>query len=525
MNSIRLAVTARPLSLVLVLCCRVPCIADTCQELSKRQLPNAGIRSAELIPQGIFKNGSDSVRVTTDFCRVSLILRPSGDSDIRAEVWLPSSGWNRKLQGVGNGGFAGSIDYGSLASAVSHGYAVAASDTGHQSDPSSADWALGHPERIVDFGYRAVHETTVTAKALVAAYYGENPARAYLNACSNGGRQGLMEAQRYPADYDGIAAGAPTYYWTRLLTALIFNLQALSQPGSEISATKLPAIESAALAACDTRDGVKDGMIENPLQCRFNPEVLLCKGPETDACLTQPQITALKAIYGGAKTSRGVPILPGYQAGGEAEPLGWRTWITGENRVPSFQSALGTGFFKFMVYADPHWDYRKSSTDQNLALADEKLASVLNAIDPDLRPFEGRGGKLILYHGWNDASVPPRGTIDYYRSVVKELGLKETATFIRLFMIPGWGHCGGGTGPNIFGQSAVPRSDAEHDMEAALERWVEQGKAPERIVATQMKPKTNPAEILRTRPLCAYPLAAHWTGTGNTDQAENFLCR
>lgn len=211
-------------------------------------------------------------------------------------------------------------------------------------------------------------------------------------------------------------------------------------------------------------------MIENPLQCRFNTEVLLCKGPETDACLTQPQMTALKAIYGGAKTSKRVPVLPGYEAGGEAEPLGWRTWITGENRAASFQSILGTGSFKFMVYADPKWDYRKFSTDQNMALADEKLASVLNATNSDLRLFESRGGKLILYHGWNDASVPPRSTIDYYRKVAKELGPKETARFVRLYMIPGWGHCGGGTGPNIFGQSAVPMSDAEHDMEAALER-------------------------------------------------------
>jgi hypothetical protein len=510
---------------MLALCSLRPCIAETCQALSKKQLSNAEIRATELIPQGIFKNGSDSVRVTADFCRVSLILRPSGDSDIRAEVWLPASTWNRKLQGAGNGGFAGSIDYGSLASAVSHGYAAAATDTGHQSDPSSADWAFGHPEKIVDFGYRAIHEMTIAAKTLVAAFYGDKPAHAYLNACSNGGRQGLMEAQRYPADYDGVAAGAPTYYWTRLMTTLIFNLQALSKPGSGISAAKLPAIEAAALALCDSRDGVNDGVIENPLRCRFNPDVLLCKGAETDACLTKPQITALKAIYGGAKTSKGVAILPGYEAGGEAEPLGWRTWITGENRAASFQSVLGAGFFKFMVYADPNWDYAGSSIGQDMTLADEKLGSVLNATDADLRPFERRGGKLILYHGWNDAAVPPRGTIDYYMSVMKEMGPKETASFVRLFMIPGWGHCGGGTGPNIFGQSAAPRSDADHDMDAALERWVEQGKAPERIIATQMKPKTNPAEVLRTRPLCAYPLTGRWTGKGSTDSADNFVCR
>jgi hypothetical protein len=483
------------------------------------------IRAAELIPQGIFNTGSDSVRVTADFCRVSLVLRPSADSDIRAEVWLPSSGWNRKLQGIGNGGFAGAIDYGSLASAVSHGYAAAATDTGHQSDPSNAEWAFGHPEKIVDFGYRAIHEMTVTAKTIVAVFYGESPSRAYLNACSNGGRQGLMEAQRYPSDYDGVAAGAPAYYWTRLFITLIFNLQVLSEPGNNISAAKLPAIERAALAACDAQDGVKDGMIENPLRCRFSPDVLLCRGAETDGCLTKSQITALKAIYGGAKTSNGRRILAGYEAGGEAEPLGWRTWITGENNAPGFQASLGTAFFKFMVYADPKWDFRKSTTDQNIALADEKLASILNATDTDLRRFEGRGGKLLLYHGWNDAAVPPRATINYYSNVAKALGPKETAGFVRLFMIPGWGHCGGGTGPNIFGQSAVPRSDSEHDMDAALERWVEQGKAPERIIATQMKPGINSAEILRTRLLCAYPLTAHWTGNGSTDNADHFVCR
>jgi feruloyl esterase len=518
-------VIARTLSLTLFFCCRPLCIADTCQELKKAKLPNAEINVAEVIPQGVFKNGSDAVKVSTDFCRVGLILRPSDDSDIRAEVWLPLSAWNRKLQGVGNGGFAGSPDYASLASAVSHGYAATATDTGHQSDPSSAAWALDHPQKVVDFGYRAVHEMTVAARVVVAAFYGENPAHAYLNACSNGGRQGLMEAQRYPADFDGIAAGAPTYYWTRLLTALVFNLQALSKPGSGISAAKLPAIERAALAACDSLDGVKDGIIGNPLVCRFNPEVLLCRGPESDGCLTRPQIGALKAIYGGAKTSKGVPILPGYEAGGEAEPLGWRTWITGESNAAGLQSTFGLGFFKFMVYADPKWDYRTSRSEQNSALAEEKLAAILNATDSDLRPFERRGGKLILYHGWNDAAVPPRSTIDYYRSVARRLGPKETATFVRLFMIPGWGHCGGGTGPNIFGQSAVPMSDADHDIEAALERWVEHGIAPERVIASQMKPKTSPAEVFRTRPLCAYPLTAHWTGTGSTDSADNFLCR
>jgi len=454
-----------------------------------------------------------------------MALKPSADSDIRVEIWLPTSGWNGKLQGIGNGGFAGSIDFNSLASAVAHGYAAAATDTGHQGDGTDAAWALRHPEKIVDFGYRAIHETAVTAKAVMFAFYGQSPKRSYFNSCSNGGRQGLVEAERYPSDYDGIGAGAPANYWTHLMAAVVYNAQALSEPGSSIAPSKLPAIEAAVLNACDALDGVKDNVIENPAQCHFDPGTLLCKGTETDACLTALQIEALRKIYGGAKTSKGDMILPGYSAGGEAEPLDWAEWITGDHGNPSLQSAFGTSFFKYIVYGDADWNYQTSTADQNVKLADQRMASLLNATDPDLSRFANRGGKLLLYHGWNDAAIPPQNTVNYYNSVVEKMGSQRAATFIRLFMVPGWGHCGGGTGPDVFGQSTVPRSDADHDLAAALERWVDLGKPPEQVIATKMKPGSNSRVPMRTRPLCAYPLTAHWKGVGSTDDAVNFVCK
>jgi hypothetical protein len=453
-----------------------------------------------------------------------MILKPSADSDIHVEIWMPSTGWNGKFQGIGNGGFAGSIDLAALAAAVAHGYAAASTDTGHHAGGTDASWALNHPEKIADFGYRAIHETASRAKAIIFAFYGEGPKRSYFNACSNGGRQALMEAERYPADYDGIIAGAPADYWTHLLTTAIYNLQAVSAPGSAITASKLPAIEGAALAACDSRDGVKDGVIENPAQCRFDPGVLLCKGAETDACLTAPQIAAIRKIYGGSKTSKGEQILPGFSPGGEAEPGDWAAWITG-GRGPSEMESYGTNFFKYMVYSDAAWDFKTSTTDHNVKLADDRLALTLNATDPDLKKFESRGGKLILYHGWSDAAIPPQNTIDYYQSVVKKMGAKDAATFVRLFMVPGMGHCSGGPGPNFFGQAGVPRGDVEHDIDAALERWVEQGAAPEQVIASKFKAGSNPPVAERTRPLCAYPQTAHWKGSGSTDDAANFVCK
>jgi hypothetical protein len=501
--------------------------AQDCSGLIKLALPGATVKLAESVPAGNFASpDGKTIPHLPAFCRVAGVITPSADSTIQFEVWMPASGWNSKFQGIGNGGFAGAIAYQQMATAVTHGYATASTDTGHQADGVDAGWALRHPEKIVDFGYRAIHETAATGKIIVREFYGENPARSYFSSCSNGGRQALMEAQRFPDDYDGIIAGAPANYWTHLLANANWNLLALlGEPASYIPAKKLPAIEAAALAACDADDGVKDGVIEDPLHCHFNPSALQCSGVETDTCLSAPQVNTLKKLYAGGHTSDGKQLFPGYAPGGEAERGGWQLWITGAAPERSLMFGFGTQFFKNMVFDDPAWDYHAFNVDRDTKTADEKLARILNATNPDLSRFHARGGKLILYHGWNDAAIAPRNTIDYYENVVVKMGSDDARSFVRLFMAPGVQHCFGGSGPADFGQGGVASGDAEHNIDSALERWVEQGIPPERIVASKRKNDGDPqSEIVRTRPLCAYPLVAHYKGSGSTDDAANFEC-
>ena len=505
----------------------LPVAAATCESLSQLSLPAAAITSAQSVPAGSFTPpNAKPIENLPAFCRVTGVLKPSADSHIEFEVWLPASGWNGKLQGVGNGGFAGSIDYGGagLSGAVSRGYAAAATDTGHRGSGIDASWALGHPEKIVDFGYRAIHETAVKAKAIVTAFYGSGPKRAYFSSCSNGGRQALMEAQRYPEDYDGIIAGAPANYWTHLMAGFLWNSQAtVSDAKAYIPARKLAALQAATLAACDALDGVNDGVIDDPSRCRFDPARLLCQGEETDACLTAPQIGALRKIYSGPLTSKGERLFPGYLPGGEAGPGGWSAWITGAAPKGSLQFMFGTQCFANMVAGNAAWDYTAFDVDEGTQAADSRIGSVLNAIDPDLSHFRARGGKLILYHGWSDAAIAPINSIDYYKSAVAQAGRKQADTFLRLFMIPGMQHCGGGPGPDVFGQFGAAQGDAGHDMGRALELWVEEGAAPDRIIATKFKAGT-PAVPLRTRPVCRYPEVAQWTKGGSTDDAANFAC-
>lgn len=503
-----------------------PARAADCEGLARISLPATTIATAAITPAGSFKPpGSGELKNLPEFCRVAGVIKPSSDSEIAFEVWLPVADWNGKFQGIGNGGFAGSINYAGLVEAVRHGYAAASTDTGHRADGPNAEWALGHPEKIADFGYRAIHEMTVKAKAIIGAYYGSPPKRSYFSSCSNGGRQALMEAQRYPADYDGIIAGAPANNGTAVLANAIAVLQATSGE-AYIPASKLPAIQAAALAACDADDHVKDGVIEDPSRCRFDPAKLQCAEAASDACLTAPQLKALRAIYSGTRYSDGRLLSPGYAPGGEAEPGGWGLWITGSAPEKSRLYQIGTGYFRYMVYSDPAWDYRSFNVDRDAKAAVEKTAHLLNATDPDLRRFQARGGKLILYHGWSDAAIPAQHTIDYYESVVKKLGAKRTASFVRLYMAPGVQHCGGGSGPNVFGQRGVGAGgDPRSNLAAALERWVEHGVAPEAIIATRYKIGSNPASgVVRTRPLCPYPKVARYKGTGSTDEAANFEC-
>ncbi len=501
----------------------IPATAGDCEGLARLALPATTITTAQTVAAGSFTPpGFKSQSNLPAFCRVAGVIKPSGDSNIEFEVWMPVSGWNGKFQGIGNGGFAGSISFGGIADAVRNGYAAASTDTGHKGGGTNASWALGHPEKIIDFGYRAIHETTGQAKAIVQAYYGSSPKISYFSSCSNGGRQALMEAQRFPADYDGIIAGAPANYWTHLLAnaAAIVKVMA-GDPASYISPAKLPAIQAAVLAGCDGDDGVKDGVLENPQQCRFDPSALLCTGSEADNCLTEPQMKALQRIYGGAQDAKGEVIFPGYSPGGEADPGGWRPWITGPAPEKSLLFAFATGFYRNMIHADAAWGYKNFDLDRDLGIAVKKMSRVLNATDPDLKRFQARGGKLILYHGWCDAAIPAQSTIDYYESVVRKLGKKTTDSFVRLYMVPGMQHCAGGAGPSIFGQAGVAQGDARTSIAAARERWVEEGIAPNQIIAIRQGSGTDGA---RTRPLCPYPGVAHYNGSGSTDDAANFEC-
>jgi feruloyl esterase len=299
----------------------------------------------------------------------------------------------------------------------------------------------------------------------------------------------------------------------------------LADSANYIPAAKLPAIEAAALNACDGNDGVKDGVIENPAQCHFDPSVLLCKGAESDSCLTEPQLATLKKIYSGPQDSKGKAMYVGYSPGGEPGGNGWGGWITGAGPGKSLQYAFGTNFFKYMVFENPDWDVKTFAVEHDLKVADDKVGQLLNATDANLKRFKDRGGKLIVYHGWSDAAIPPMNAIEYYKSVTTKMGAKQTESFVRLYMVPGMQHCAGGPGPSSFGQTSDVQSDAQHDINRAVEHWVEDGVAPAEIIAAKYKGQTAASGLVRTRPLCPYPQVAQWKGSGSTDDAANFVCK
>jgi hypothetical protein len=509
---------------------------QSCEQLAKLALPHVTITSVQTVAAGTFAPPASAApwlagspefyKKVPAFCRVTAVSKPTADSNIKIEVWMPSSGWNGKFRGQGNGGFAGEIDYQALGLAVMEGYASAATDTGHAGDGTTATWALDHPEKIVDFGYRAIHEMTVIGKAATKAFYGDTPKYSYFASCSNGGRQALMEAQRFPQDYNGILAGAHANYWTHLLTSALWDAQATTlNPDSYIPSSKIPAIAKAVLAACDANDGVKDGILNDPRKCHFDPSTIQCKGADSDACLTEPQVVALKKLYQGAVDSRGQQIFPGFMPGGEEGEGGWPLWITGPGPGKALLFAFDYGYFADMVYDKSDWDYKKANLDDAVVASDKKFAGVLNATDTNLKPFQDRGGKLIVYHGWSDAAISPVNSINYYQSVVQRMGQSDVDAFLRLYMVPGMQHCGGGPGPDVFGENGFSTAnDAQHNMYLALEAWVERGAAPPAVIASKLEGRGPDAKVKLSRPLCPYPQDTHYKGSGDPNDAANFTC-
>ena len=496
-----------------------------CERLRTLILVHTTISVAELV-SGTFNvpGARDTIGNLPAFCRVAGNIQPTSDSHIAFEVWLPLTTWNGKLAGVGNGGWAGTISYSgppiaSLTDQVRRGYAVASTNTGHDGDGGDAKFAVGHPERLTDFGWRAVPEMTVKAKAVTQAFYGRAPQRAYWIGCSTGGKQGLTEAQRFPEDYDGIIGGAPANNWAPLMTATAAQvIAAIADSASYLRAPARRLLHNAVMKTCDALDGVQDGVLEDPRRCRFDPASLQCTTAQADTtCLTSAQVVAARRIYAGpVDPTNGRNISPGLALGSE---LVWGAFATPNQPFP-----IPFSYYRWLVVGDSTWDWRSFDLAnpqfyRMWADANRRDAPVLPAVDPNLRAFRARGGKLIQYHGWNDQLITPQNSVDYYNSVVafEASGRRDSAAVLagvrgwyRLFMAPAMAHCGGGNGPGVF------------DMQRALEDWVERGVAPDSVIAEHVAPNGTPD---RRRPLCPFPKVAVYKGEGDTNAAASFACR
>jgi len=485
---------------------------QSCTALQALALKDTKITATliEPSPQWTVENDTltrGSVAVSEPFCRVQGRI----EKEIEFEVWLPAaSRWNGKHLGVGNGGYAGFINYSSLAHGLKRGYATASTDTGHKGSPMDASWALGQPQRIEDYGGRAQHLTAAATKQILEAYY-TRPARySYFMGCSNGGQQGLTAAQRYPEDYDGIVSGAPGTSFPDMSTYVMLSGRAnggavagrLTQQDMEFAVSRM-------MASCDKNDGVEDGLIERPSSCKFEFASLTCSGAEQGQCLSKAQVETLRGLFAPLRDAAGNEIYP-------PPAIGTLLPVSELAR----RGKLGADMYRYAVFQDKHWDPASFVLERDLPIARERLKSLISD-DVDLTPFASRNARLILYHGWDDSGPSPYNSINYYEAVRRKVGDQKTDSFFRMFMVPGMYHCGGGPGPNNFGNAGDPPVlDAHHDVLMALEQWVERGAAPERIIASNVKA----GRVERSRPLCPYPKAARYKGTGSIDVAENFSC-
>lgn len=537
---------------------RAPQAVTPCAGLTGLPLLDAIVMSAtEITAPFTTTAGTGTALITVSapfpFCKVTATLTPTGDSEIAVEIWMPASvNWNHKFLGVGNGGLSGTIWHTSMVRPLQAGYAVANSNLGHTG--SIANWALGHPEKVADYAHRGDHVTAVASKAIIEAFYGLGPSRSYFHGCSNGGHQALMEAQRYPEDYEAIIAGAPWNQWTHQVIEFISRALALES----LNPAKRAMITSAVVAKCGGKDRglLSDGYLNEPQACDFKPKSLLCAGADEPTCLTAAEVEAVEKVYAGPRRSdTGLRLFPGYERGSE---FGWTGF-----------GAFVNNLFQNMIVENPSFEFHNFNFASDVDFLDAKVSALINSTDPDLSAFKVRGGKLLMWHGWTDTVLEPRSTVNYYNSVVAITGgdvslqnlhddddsgeeedkhaqggaeghkevdggglfkhrrqhLEDTQEFFRLFMAPGVNHCGGGLGPNSsFAYTlgnAVGLLDADHDILAALDRWVEHGIAPDRLIASHFI--AGVAD--KTRPVCAYPKIARYKGKGDPNTPEAWACQ
>ena len=505
----------------------IPALGASCESIASLALPDGKITSAAIVAAGAFTppggggilaggpGGTSVYKSVPAFCRVTATLTPTSDSDIKIEVWMPVEKWNGKLAGIGNGVWAGNIAYSSMADPLAQGYAVAATDAGHVGDGMSGAFAAGHPEKLIDFGYRAVHEMTVKAKQFIETYYGRKEQRSLWVSCSTGGRQGLMAAYRYPDDYNGISSMAPANPMVGLMISTMWSNYAATQSSErKLTMSQLMAANRAYIAGCDEKDGVKDGVVSDPERCDFDPAIIQCKADGGSDCLTAAQVAALRDIYGYVKNSRtGENVFAGFEPGSEQQLM---MLVTGNEPFP-----VAMSYFRDLVFADPQWNFKSYDYDKDIEKSRKFGSEVLDVPGDGPVKFLEKGGKLLLSHGWADGLIPARNTIDFYKSLTAAITSEKVRDSVQLFMLPGTGHCGGGDAANIA------------DMLSVIDQWVEGGKKPERIIASRAsssgvpgKPSSKSIDAKpQTRPLCPWPTVAVYKGSGSTDEAANFECK
>ena len=497
MTNIELSPSLRRLLAATCLVATQPAFAVECADLNRLSSDTVVITAAENRSHAMLEQRVGPGLALAPHCRVAATLKPRPTSEIEMEVWLPED-WNGKFLALGNGGWAGSISFPAMATGLAAGYAVASNDTGHRG--GSAAFAVGNREKVVDFAWRAMHEMTVISKAVIETYYQRAPRLSYFQGCSTGGRQGMKEAQMFPADFDAIIAGAPVNNQLTLnATQFDSMVRFIRDPDLALAPDKVALVHNAVLATCEINDGIEDGFLNDPLACGFEPKSLQCESRRNTAgCLTRDEVSSVERVYAGVYSEGDKLLYPGHAKGFE---LGWR--IPAADSEPS---ALQTDATRYLGHEDADWDWREFELEDDLGLVLQK-AGYIEALETDLSAFKARGGKILFYHGWHDPGPSPINTINYYNEVLATMG-PDQSDWMRLFLMPGMGHCAGGVGPD------------QANFLSAIDDWVENGNAPERIVAS----RTRDGETDMTRPLCPYPRVAVWDREGDPNEAASFSC-